>query len=230
MFPDNPAVAICRGATYILPAAGTAAAMGDALARVAAFALRLAARDPIGPATEEGYLPRGRRLNVFHARSAAERVVDALLLKLRGAPWAGEIPAPAEEPVRPAAPLGRAAAARIALITEGGIVPRGNPDRLESRRATSWRRYPLPDRLSPERYECVHAGFDTRWVASDPNRVLPLDAAREIARAGVIGALHDDYFVAVGVGTTAEHARRFDRKIADALVRDGVAAALMTAT
>jgi glycine reductase complex component B subunit gamma len=230
MFPDNPAVALCRGATYILPTAATAAGMGDALARLADFALRLAAGDPIGPAAEEGYLPRGRRLNVVHPRSAAERVVDALLLKLRGAAGAGEIPVPAKEPVRPAAPLGRAAAARIALITEGGIVPRGNPDRLESRRATSWRRYPLPARLSPEGYDCVHAGFDTRWVAADPNRVLPLDAAREIARAGVIGALHDDYFVTVGVGTTTEHARRFGREIAEELARDGVAAAVMTAT
>ncbi len=132
--------------------------------------------------------------------------------------------------MRPAAPVARAAAARIALITEGGVVPRGNPDRLESRRATSWRRYPLPDRLSPERYECVHAGFDTRWVAADPNRVLPLDAAREIARAGVIGALHDHYYVTVGVGTTTEHARRFGREIAGQLAREGVAAAVMTAT
>jgi glycine reductase complex component B subunit gamma len=230
MFPHNPAVPLHRGETYILPTAGTAAGMADALARLAVFAMRLAARDSIGPAAEEGYLPRGRRLNVLRPRSAAERVVDALVLKLRGAPGAGEIPVPDEEPVRPAAPVGRAAAARIALITEGGIVPRGNPDRLESRRATSWRRYPLPDRLSRERYDCVHAGFDTRWVVDDPNRVLPLDAAREIERAGGIGALHDHYYVTVGVGTTAEHARRFGREIAEELTRDGVAAAVMTAT
>jgi glycine reductase len=204
--------------------------MADALPRLAAFALRLAAGAPIGAPAEEGYVPRGRRLNVLHVRSAAERVVDALLLKLRGEPWTGEIPVPDEEPLHPAPPVARVAAARIALITEGGIVPRGNPDRLESRRATSWRRYPLPDRLSADRYECVHAGFDTRWVAGDPNRVLPVDAAHEIARAGVIGAVHDRYYVTVGVGTTIEHARRFGREIALELTRDGVAAAVMTAT
>jgi betaine reductase len=230
MFPDNPAATLSRGDTYILPTAATTTGMGDALARLAAFAKRLAAREPIEGAAEEGYLPRGRRLNVLRARSSAERVVDALLLKLRGAAPASEIPVPAEQPVRPAAPVARVAAARLALITEGGIVPHGNPDRLESRRATSWRRYPLPDRLSPERYECVHAGFDTRWVAGDPNRVLPLDAAREIARAGAIGALHERYYVTVGVGTTAEHAQRFGREIAAELLRDGVAAAVMTAT
>jgi hypothetical protein len=32
------------------------------------------------------------------------------------------------------------------------------------------------------------------------------------------------------VGTTAEHARRFGREIAAELARDGVAAAVMTAT
>jgi glycine reductase len=230
MFPDNPAVALCRGETYILPTSATAAGMNDAMARLAAFSMRLAAGEPIGAAREEGYLPRGRRINVFHARSAAERVVDALLTRLRGAPTETEIPTPAEEPLRPAPPVPRVSAARVALITEGGIVPRGNPDRLESRRATAWRRYPLPDRLSSDGYECVHAGFDTRWVADDPNRVLPIDAAREIARAGAVGALHDRYYVTVGVGTTAAHARRFGREIAAELVRDGVAAAVMTAT
>ena len=230
MFPDNPGVALYGGDTYILPTAATAAGMAGALARLAAFALRLAAQDAIGPATQEGYLPRGRRLNALHPRSAAERVVDALLAKLQGAPPPSEIPVPVDEPVRPAAPLARAAAARIALITEGGIVPRGNPDRLESRRATSWRSYPLPDRLSPEHYECVHAGFDTRWVVDEPNRVLPVDAAREIARAGMIGALHEQYYVTVGVGTTTAHSWRFGREIASQLTRDGVVAAIMTAT
>ena len=230
MFADNPGAALYRGDTYILPTTETAAGMADALARLAVFAARLATSDLIGPAREEGYLPRGRRLNVLRRRSAAERVVDALIAKLHGVPVETEIPLPVDEPVRPAAPLTSAGAARIALVTEGGIVPRGNPDRLESRRATSWRRYPLPDRLSRERYECVHAGFDTRWVVDDPNRVLPLDAAHEIARAGLIGALHDHYYVTVGVGTTAAHARRFGREMASELTRDGVAAAIMTAT
>jgi len=44
-----------------------------------------------------------------------------------------------------------------------------------------------------------------------------IDAAREIARAGVIGALHDHYDVTVGVGTTAEGARRLGREIAGEL-------------
>ena len=230
MFPENPAVALHRAETYILPTAASAAGMADAMARLADFTARLVSSDSIGSALEEGYLPRGRRLNVIQSRSAAERAVEALLVRLRGESAEGEIPAPVEELLRPAAPVARVSAARVALITEGGIVPRGNPDRLESRRATSWRRYLLPDRLSPEDYECVHAGFDTRWVAADPNRVLPLDAARKIARAGDIGALHDRYYVTVGVGTTAEHSRRFGREIAAELVRDGVAAAVMTAT
>ena len=139
MFPDNPAVALHRAETYILPTTASAAGMADALARLAAFALRLAAGDPIGPAAEEGHLPRGRRLNAIQARSAAERAVDALIAKLAGAAPEGEIPMATEEPPRPAPPVARVSAARVALITEGGIVPRGNPDRLESRRATSWR-------------------------------------------------------------------------------------------
>jgi glycine reductase len=94
-----------------------------------------------------------------------------------------------------------------------------------------WATYAFSDRSNPSSgWRSLHAGFDTRWVAADPNRVLPLDAARKIAGAGVIGALHDRYYVTVGVGTTAEHARRFGREIAAELTRDGVAAAVMTAT
>jgi glycine reductase len=231
MFPDNPGVAMCGRAAYVLPAGETAVSMPDALERLAAFALRLAARDAIGPAASEGYLPRGQRLNVFAERSAAERVVDLLVAKLRGAPAPSEIP-PQSPPAPPPAPaLADPGRARIALVTEGGIVPRGNPDRFGSRRVTMWRKYPVPDRrLSADDHECVHSGFDTRWVQEDPNRVLPVDACRQMEREGRIGTLHEHYYVTVGVGTALDQARRFGREIAEELCRDRVDGAIMTAT
>jgi glycine reductase len=206
--------------------------MEDALARLARFALRLARGEEIGAAEEEGYLPRGRRVNVLERRNAAARAVDLLLGELDGAPGSSEIPLPSATEWRAAAHVEDVATARIALVTEGGIVPRGNPDRIESRRATRWRKYPIRDldRLSPERYECVHAGFDTRWVGADPHRVLPLDVARELEREGRIGALHDHYYVTVGCGTTVEAARSFGEEIARDLVGGDVRGVVMTAT
>jgi glycine reductase len=231
MFPENPGVAACGPPAYVLPAGESAASMRETLERLAAFALRLAAGSPVGPAGSEGYLPRGQRLNVFVERSAAERVVDLLLAKLGGSEAPGEIPLPAPPATPPAPPLADPARARIVLVTEGGIVPRGNPDGFGSRRATMWRKYPVPDsRLSADRYECVHAGFDTRWVQEDPNRVLPVDACRQLEREGKIGTLHEHYYVTVGVGTALEQARRFGREIAEELCRDRVDGAIMTAT
>jgi glycine reductase len=230
MFPENPGVAAC-GRAYVLPAGDTAASMRDALERLAAFALRLADRHPVGPAASEGYLPRGQRVNVFVERSAAERVVDLMVAKLRGSAAPGEIPRLSLPAAPPAPPLADPGRARIALVTEGGVVPRGNPDRFGSRRATMWRKYPVPvERLSADRYECVHSGFDTRWVQEDPNRVLPVDACRRMEREGKIGVLHDHYYVTVGVGTALDQARRFGREIAEDLCRDGVDGAIMTAT
>ena len=231
MFPENPAVTLYARGTYILPTTASGVGMRDALARLAAFALKLAHGTPIGPAESEGYLPRGRRVNVFDPRPAAERVVDLLMTKLRGDPWRSEIPLPAPPEVRPAPPVRDLRTARVALVTEGGIVPRGNPDRIESRRATAWRKYPLPPRgLSADLYECIHSGFDTRWVHEDPNRVLPVNAVSDLEGEGRIGALSDHYYVTVGVGTAVQQARRFGEEIAAELCRDGVDAAIMTAT
>ena len=232
MFPDNPAVAIGPREVFTLPAAETAVGMPDALARLARFALRLARGEEIGAAEGEGYLPRGRRVNVLEHRNAAARAVDLLLAKVGGEPWSSEIPLPSPREWQAVPPVTSMATARIALITEGGIVPRGNPDRIESRRATRWRKYPIAglDRIEPERYECVHAGFDTRWVSADPHRVLPLDVARELEREGRIGALHDHYYVTVGCGTTVEAARSFGEAIASDLAREGVTGVVMTAT
>ena len=231
MFPENPGVTVSIRAAYVLPTGETAAGMRDALERLGAFALRLAVGTSIGPAESEGYLPRGRRLNVFAPRPAAERVVDLMVAKVRGAECRSEIPLPAPPAGRPAPPLADVGRARIALVTEGGIVPRGNPDRFGSRGATMWRKYPVPAvRLSADQYECVHSGFDTRWVQEDPNRVLPVDSCRDLEREGRIGELHDHYYVTVGVGTAVEEARRFGREIAEDLRREGVEGAVMTAT
>ena len=59
-------------------------------------------------------------------------------------------------------------------------MPQGNPDRLPTRHANVWLRYPIVgvDSLSPDAYESVHAGFDTTFANADPNRLVPLDAAR----------------------------------------------------
>jgi len=124
---------------------------------------------------------------------------------------------PAFDRVAPAPALSDPGAAEIALVTSGGIVPRGNPDRIRSANAQGWGRYRVSelDALSSESYETVHGGYDPTHANADPNRVLPLDMARELERDGRIGRLHDYYYATVGNATEVARARRFGREIAE---------------
>ena len=66
-----------------------------------------------------------------------------LVKKVSGQPFATEWPTPSYSQVEPAPPLQDIAHAKIALVTTGGVVPRGNPDRLESAYASKWLKYPI---------------------------------------------------------------------------------------
>ena len=120
----------------------------------------------------------------------------------------------------------------MALVTEGGLVPRDNPDRVESSRATRWASYPvaLLESAGGASFSSIHAGFDTRWVNEDPNRIVPVDAARALETDGVIGKLHDEFLVTVGTGMAVTTAERIGDEMAKTLIADGVQAVILTST
>jgi glycine reductase len=126
----------------------------------------------------------------------------------------------------------RLANATLALVTEGGLVPEGNPDGIESSSATRWACYPLADleKDGGARFKSIHAGYDARWVNQDPNRLVPLDAARALVAAGEIGEVHDQFYVTVGTGTSVTNASRIGAEIAAQLINEGVHAAIVTST
>lgn len=229
MHPDNPGLAEAAGAP-VVESAETARGMRPSLDRLAAAVAKLAAGEEL--TADDGRVGSVPRTNRRAARSAAERAVDLVLVRLAGDLEASEIPLPAFDQVTPAAPVGDPAHAVVALLTEGGFVPVGNPDRLESARATKWIRHSLDGHDSAEAgtFESVHGGFSTQWANADPNRILPLDIARELAREGAIGALHAEYFATTGNGTTVADARRFGVEWAAELHQAGIQAAILTAT
>ena len=49
-----------------------------------------------------------------------------------------------------------------------------------------------------EDYEISHGGYDPQLVRQDPDRLVPLDAMRELEREGVIGELHDEFISTSG--------------------------------
>ena len=96
----------------------------------------------------------------------------------------------------------------------------------------TWKSYPTGylARLEPGAWEPIHGGYDSTWARLDPNRVVPLDALRSLEREHVFAALHDYYYVTVGVGTAVNNARRFGEEIARELHAAGVQGVILTAT
>ena len=122
--------------------------------------------------------------------------------------------------------------ATIALCTSGGIVPKGNPDHIESSSASHYGEYCLDgvEKLTAETYETAHGGYDPVYANEDPNRVLPVDVMREFEKEGKIGKLHNYFYTTVGNGTAVASAKKFAAEYAQKLLSAGVDAVIMTST
>jgi glycine reductase len=232
MNANNPGVELFRNDLYIVATGPTAASMGEALPRLGALALKLGRGAEIGPAEDEGYFPRGIRRNVKLARGAADRAVDMLLAKLHGRPYRTELLIEGFGTVAPPPPVPDLGRALVALVTESGVVPRGNPDRLETWNATKWFKYPIAGRtgLEPGEFEAWHGGCDTTGTNDDPDRTVPLDAARILEKEGIVGRLHDHYYVTTGNMANIKTMARIGGEMAADLRRQGVQAVVLTAT
>ncbi len=230
MHEDNPGVAVAEGTVTIAATAVNVAGMREALPRMARLAEALASGRELGPPGEEGYLPRGFRRNRIAEQPGAERALDLLLDKLAGE-TRSEV-AGGFDRVPPPAAVPDLSTALLALVTEAGCVPQGNPDRLPTIRAQGWLRYELGGALTlaSGRYESVHGGFDVTLANEDPNRLVPLDTVSVLAGEGRVGRIHDVFYTTTGNGTPVAASTRFGREIAAELREAGVEAVLLSGT
>jgi glycine reductase len=155
-----------------------------------------------------------------------------LIGKLSGSAPQTEYAMPRFERVTPAPAVRDLPQATVALVTSGGIVPRGNPDRIESANASKFGAYSLDgvEALSAETYQTVHGGYDPSYANEDPNRVLPVDVVRDLEKEGRIGRLSPTYYATVGNATSVERAEKFGAEIAGKLINEGVEAVILTST
>lgn len=232
MHPENPGVELYRHRVPIIPSGDQVSHMRVAMPSLAALALKLANGQPLGAADADGYMPTGLRLGEFDARTGAQRMVEMLVARLRGAPFTSEVELPQSDPVTPAQPLSDLTNKTIALITTSGVVPTGNPDRIEGWKSSKYMWYPIDtlDKLSAEAWTSIHGGYDTRHVRADPNRAVPLDALRILEREGAVGRIYPYLFTMAGNGAPIDRAKRFGQEVAAALRRDGVDGVIFTAT
>ena len=231
MYEENPGVDSFRRDVYILKTGDSAAAMRTAAPALAAFALKLAKGEKLAPEAD-GYFPRGVRKNVFVEETGAKRAVDMLIKKMKAQPFTTEYAMPQFDNVAPNAPVADITKATVALVTSGGIVPKTNPDRIESSSASKYGTYSIAgvSDLTEASHETAHGGYDPVYANADADRVLPVDVMRELEKEGKIGKLYETFHTTVGNGTSVASSKGFAAEYAQKLVSAGVDAVILTST
>jgi betaine reductase len=232
MYPENPGVDLFHKDVYIIQTGNSVRTMNEAITRMVNLAIKLAEEQEIGKPLEEGYIPRGIIVNKTAGETGAERVVAMLLHKLRGEPYESEVSSPKYDRVKPAPRIEDIGRATIALVTDGGLVPKGNPDKIESSGATRFGKYSFTgsNALNSEDFDVNHAGYDTIFIRQDPNRLVPVDVMRGLEKEGAIGRLYESFHSTTGVATAVENARRIGQAIATELKSEGVSGVILTST
>ena len=232
MYDENPGVDMFKSKTIIMKTKDSAAGMRKAVAAMAPVALRMAKGEELGSAAAEGYFPTGIRKGLFEEKRGSARAVDMLLKKLAGEEFETEYPMPQFDRVQPNPAVVDLAHAKVALVTSGGIVPKGNPDHIESSSASHYGKYDIEgvQVLTDKTYETAHGGYDPVYANADPNRVLPVDVMREFEKEGRIGELSHYYYATVGNGTAVASAKKFADTFSKELIADGVQAVILTST
>lgn len=232
MYKENPGADMFKNKVYMVSTKNSAAGMRDAVKKMAPLALKLAKGEKIGASIEEGYMPNGIRVNFFEKERGSKRAVNMLLNKLAGKEFETEFPMPDFDRVDPNPAVKDITKAKIALVTSGGIVPKGNPDHIESSSASKYGEYDIEGvmDLTEATYETAHGGYDPIYANEDSDRVLPVDVLRDLEKEGKIGSLHRYFYTTVGNGTAVKSSKAFAAEFSQKLKADGVDAVILTST
>ena len=233
LYPENPGYDMYKNHAYFIETSNSAAGMRDAIPSMVKLIKSFIEKDgELGRPDEEGYMPRNIRVNDFAEERGSKRAVDMLLKKINDEDFESEYPMPDFDRVDPEDPIENMAETKVALVTSGGIVPAGNPDRIESSSASKYGEYDISEykNLTSESHETAHGGYDPVYANEDPDRVLPVDVMRDLEKEGIIGELHNKFYTTVGNGTSVANAKAYAQEIAEKLLGDGVQAVILTST
>lgn len=232
MYEENPGVDMFKKDLYIIRTGNSAADMRVAMPKIGALLKRMVEGEEILSPEAEGYITRGIRVNYFADQNGAARGVEMLIKKMAGEAYVTEYPMPVFDRVDPQPAVKDIKKARIAVVTSGGIVPQGNPDRIESSSATKYGVYSIEgkDRMRADDFMTIHGGYDRAFVTENPNLVVPLDALRQLEREGEIGELVNYFVTTTGTGTSIGNAKGFGEQFSKKLVEDKVDAVILTST
>jgi glycine reductase complex component B subunit gamma len=232
MYEENPGVDLYAKHVYIVKSSDSVKGMNDAVKQMINLGYKLLQNERIGRPADEGYFPRGFVVDEFSALNASERAINMVLAKINGQPIQPEIQLPKFERIKPAPAIEDLASAEIALVTDGGLVPKGNPSEFEPRGATHVGFYEIAgmSRLSADDFEAHHSGYDTGFVNQDPNRLVPLDVMCDLEIEGVIKKVHPVIYATAGVASSLANAKATGQRITEKLKSAGVDGVILTST
>lgn len=232
LYEENPGYDVFKAFMYTIKTGNSAVSMREAVPAIGALAKKILTGEKICCPEKEGLLPRGVRQNYFAEERGAKRAVDMLIKKIKGEEFVTEYPMPVFDRVPPQPAVKDISKAVVALVTSGGVVPKGNPDHIEASNASKYGEYSIAGMaaLSSADSETAHGGYDPTYCNDNPNRVLPVDVLRDMEKEGKIGKLHDKYYTTVGNGTAVKSSKKFASEFVQKLKNDGVQAVILTST
>jgi len=235
---DNPALAGYKQykdrRVFAFPTRGDVSGMEDALSSMARCVLKLAAGSEMGPASEEGYIPRGIRVSTMAEKSGAERAIDMLLNKVAGRSLTTEIPIERLEKVPVAPRIINLQDAQIALACTAGVVPQGNPDGFTSGfgKIRKWKKYPI-DRLKSMQdatWEVLQGGMFCGFMTENPNYGVPLDMCREMEKEGVFARVYPSFYSTSGNVAAVSAMQAAGREMVLDMKAEGVEGVILVST
>lgn len=232
LYAENPGTDLYKNHCYILQSDNNARELKKVINRMADFGKRLVQGDSILDGKKEGYHGSGPSVAINYEEPAAERGIDMLLKKYAKLPFRTEVLMPNHEQI-PIPVLNKPLSEiKIGIVTDGGLVPKGNPDHQVPTNSKYFRKYSIAgmDSLHAKDWEVSHQGYNNYYVNENPNRLVPVDAMRKLVAEGVIGSLDDSFYSTAGVMTPMEKCKEFGEGIAKALKADGVDAVIETST
>ena len=217
---------------FLIPTSEAVSGMGEALSKMARLASRVVKGETIGAAPEEGYIPRGFRLDAVVDKCGAERAVDILLDKLAGRAFATEIPIETLEGIPVAPPIANLKDARLALVSTAGVVACGNPDGFKTYGNTQWRKYSFDkmNSMKDASWDVYHGGYNTVFMHENPNYGVPLDGCREIEKEKTFGKLHPFFYSTPGNMALISAMQAISREILRDMKAEGIDGVLLVST
>lgn len=231
MYVENPGVEIYAKDLYILTAPDNARSMKEVTDRMAEFAFKVLEGRIEGFPEKEGFHERGWMTDCVLDKLSAVRAVDMVLDKFHGRAFKTEIPLPKSDEVPCPPPVKDLSCITVAFATDGGLYPADNPDKMAPANARAFHAYSVEgkDTLNKEDYTIIHNGFDKSFLLADPNRVVPLDAMRELEKEGVV-KMHNEFLSTTGLTTNVVNSTAIGKSMAEYVRNHNIDAVILTST